>query len=48
MDPSQARPTPPDFDPVRADWLPIQVYESNEYRARMGRGTAPSDGWQVL
>ena len=48
MDPSQPRPTPPDFDPVRADWLPVQIYESNEYRAQMGRKTAQSDGWQVL
>lgn len=48
MDSSQARPTPPNFDPVRADWLPIQIYESNQYRAQMGSDAACSDGWQVL
>lgn len=48
MDASQARPTPPEFDPVRADWLPIQIYESNQFRARMGVDAAQPDGWQVL
>lgn len=47
MDRVRASPTPPGFDPVQADWLPIQIYESHEYRCRTGRDVAPSDGWQV-
>ena len=48
MNASHAPPPPPDFDPVAADWLPVQVYESNEYRASTCRKTHSKDGWQVM
>lgn len=48
MNASHAPPPPPDFDPVAADWLPVQVYESNEYRASTCRKTHSKDGWQAL
>ena len=47
MNHSTSQPIPPSFDPVRADWLPVQIYASNEYRARKGIEDVPSDGWQV-
>lgn len=48
MDRSSLLPTPHGFDPVKADWLPILVYQSNEYSSRVGKDKAPSDGWQAL
>ena len=47
MDRSGTLPSLADFDPVKADWLPIQVYESREYRSRMGKDRGPSNDWQV-
>ncbi len=47
MDRSSTIPNPPGFDPVKADWLPIQIYESDAYRSRMGKAGDAADGWQV-
>ena len=47
MDRSRNIPHPPGFDPVKADWLPIQIYESDAYRSRMGKAGDAADGWQV-
>lgn len=43
----QALPTPPGFDPVKADWLPVLIYQSAEYTARMSGQAATPVGWQV-
>lgn len=44
----QALPTPPGFDPVKADWLPVLIYQSAEYTARMsGHAALAAQGWQV-
>ncbi len=47
MDRSGTIPTPQGFDPVKADWLPVQIYESDAYRSRMGKAGDAADGWQV-
>ena len=43
----QALPTPPGFDPVKADWLPVLIYQSAEYTARTSNQAATPVGWQV-
>lgn len=43
----QVLPTPAGFDPVKADWLPVLIYQSTQYTKRIsGSATAP-EGWQV-
>ncbi|DBB02386.1 TPA: hypothetical protein ACH3X3_011389 [Trebouxia sp. C0006] len=48
MDRSSTIPNPPGFDPVKADWLPIQIYESDAYKSRMGKAGDAADRWQAL